>query len=102
MLASITRSNCLGTRTMQPTFPLPDYFGRRRHWRLSKLLDYERQLAGLAPQLEPSDHTAERFLTAAHVRERYNVPDMWIWRRIKDAEQAAERGQEGAEQAQAA
>ncbi len=72
---------------MEPAFPLPCYFGRRRHWRLSELLAYERQLARLPPG-EDSDPVAEKFLTAGQVRERYGVSDMWLWRRIRDTEHA--------------
>jgi predicted DNA-binding transcriptional regulator AlpA len=71
---------------MEPNFPQPVYFGRRRHWRLSDLLNYERGLTGLSP-LELADPVAERWLTAAQVRERYGVSDMWIWRRIHSAYQ---------------
>jgi hypothetical protein len=64
---------------MEPCFPAPVYFGKRRHWRLSNILDYERRLAGLPP-LE-HDPAAERWLTAAQMRERFGVSDMWLWRR---------------------
>ena len=69
---------------MEPRFPSPVYFGKRRHWALSAVLDYERALAGLPP-LE-HDPAAERWLTAAQMRERYSVSDMWLWRRTAEAD----------------
>jgi predicted DNA-binding transcriptional regulator AlpA len=70
---------------MAPQFPQPTYFGKRRHWRLSDVLAYERALSGLPPlNVDPA---AERWLTAAQVRERYGMSDMWIWRRINAAQQ---------------
>jgi hypothetical protein len=71
-------------------FPQPTYFGKRRHWRLSELLAYERELAGLPP--EQPDPTAEVFLTAAQVRARYGgVSQMWLHRRLvrEDARERA-------------
>ena len=70
---------------MDPRFPTPVYFGKRRHWRLSDVLAYERALAGLPP-LEQHDPADERWLTAAQMRERYGVSDMWLWRRTAEAE----------------
>ena len=62
-------------------FPKPVYFGRRRHFRLSELIAYERDRAGLPPA--PVDERAEVFLTAAQVRARYgDVSDMWLHRRL--------------------
>jgi hypothetical protein len=63
--------------------------GKRRHWKLSELLAYERALSGLPAGAE-GDPTAERYLSARQVRERYNVSDMWIWRRINPVEQTGE------------
>ena len=67
---------------MTQQFPRPIYFGRRRHWRLSEVLNYERALAGLPPLQH--DPAAERWLTAAQMRERYGVSDMWLWRRTAE------------------
>lgn len=72
----------------KPKFPAPIYMGRHRHWRLSKLLSYEAELAGLPapPPLDPAD---ERYLTSAQVRERYgNVSDMWLHRRKAERDSA--------------
>lgn len=66
-----------------PPFPKPTYFGRRRHWKLSDLLAYERALKG-EPTPELPDPAAERYLTARQVCERYGVSDMWLWRRIAE------------------
>ena len=68
---------------MKPDFPTPTIFGRQRHWRLSDLLAYERALSGepVPDQLPAAD---ERYLTASQVRERYNVSDMWLHRRLKE------------------
>ena len=75
---------------MTAKFPAPTHFGRQRHWRLSDLLRYEAAAVGNpSPDvLAPSD---ERYLTAAQVRQRYGVSDMWIWRRLaeRDAEPEA-------------
>src|SRR4051812_43115702 len=67
-----------------PQFPRPVYFGKRRHWSSHDVLNFERQLAGLSP-LQP-DPVNERWLTAAQIRERYNVSDMWLWRRTAGGE----------------
>ena len=64
-----------------PVFPSPTIFGRQRHWRLSDLLVYEAVAAG-RPKPEPLDPAEECYLTAAQVRNRYGVSDMWIWRRL--------------------
>jgi len=67
---------------LAPAFPDPVYFGARRHWALSALVAYERELAGLPP--EPFDPNQEQFLTAAAVRKRYgNVSAMWLHRRLQ-------------------
>jgi hypothetical protein len=74
---------------MEPSFPTPVYFGKRRHWRMSDVLNYERALAGLSPL--PTDPTEERWLTAAQLRARYGgVSDMWIWRRTAGADRQPE------------
>jgi hypothetical protein len=63
-----------------PQFPGAIYFGARRFWRLSDLIAYERELAGLPP--EPLSPAAEIYLSAAQVRARYGgVSDMWLRRR---------------------
>ena len=64
-----------------PAFPAPDFFGKQRRWRLSELLAYENAVAG-RPSTESFDVSNERYLTAAQVRERYQVSDMWIHRRL--------------------
>jgi|RhiMetdeSRZDD1v2_1073273.scaffolds.fasta_scaffold841638_2 hypothetical protein len=77
-----------GRSPMKPPFPKPVYFGRRRHFRLSELVAYERELAGLPP--EPTDPSTETFLTAAQVRARYGgVSDMWLHRRLAERDGAA-------------
>jgi hypothetical protein len=73
---------------MEPPFPTPAYFGKRRHWRLSDVLAYERALAGLPPL--PVDPAEERWLTAADMRRRFGVSDMWLWRRTAGAERVPE------------
>jgi hypothetical protein len=69
---------------MEPPFPTPVYFGKRRHWALSRLVNWERDKAGL-PLIAP-DPADERWLTAAQVRERYGVSDMWLYRRTAGAD----------------
>ena len=71
-----------------PTFPAPDYFCKRRRWPLSKLLAYESAITGQPPP-EPLDASEERYLTAAQVRERYQVSDMWLHRRLGERASAA-------------
>ena len=72
----------------EPPFPPPKFkAGMRRHWKLSDLLEYEAAAAGEEPP-EPLPPDKERFLTAKQLRERYGVSDMWIWRRLKLAEEA--------------
>jgi hypothetical protein len=65
------------------------YEGKRRYWRESAVLNYERALEGLSPlQVEPAK---DRLLTAAQVRERFGgVSDMWLWRRTAGAERQPE------------
>lgn len=64
------------------SFPQPRYFGTRRLWPLSELVNWEREQAGL-PALE-SDPADEQWRTAAQVRKRYGgVSDMWLWRRTR-------------------
>jgi len=66
---------------MEPPLASPTYFRRRRYWRLSDVINYERALAGLPPH-GPLDPAEERWLTAAQMRERFGrVSDMWLWRR---------------------
>ncbi len=65
---------------MQPLFPQPERFGHQRRWRLSALIAYEHEVEGKQPPA--ADAAADRFLTAAQVRERYQVSDMWLWRRL--------------------
>jgi hypothetical protein len=60
--------------------PRPRYRNKRRYWAQSEIINAERAEAGLPP-IE-ADPAAERWLTAAPVRHRYGVSDMWIWRRI--------------------
>ena len=44
----------------------------------------QRAEAGLPPiEFDPAD---EQWLTAAQMRERYGVSDMWLWRRTAGAE----------------
>ena len=68
---------------MKIDFPSPTVFCRQRHWRLSDLLSYEAAAAGL-PEPGPLDPADELYLTAAQVRKRYGVSDMWIWRRLAE------------------
>jgi hypothetical protein len=64
----------------KPLFPKPTYFGRERRWRLSEIINYERELTELPPL--PFDPATERWLTASQLRVRFgDVSDMWIWRR---------------------
>jgi hypothetical protein len=70
------------------SFPLPIKFGDRNHWRLSDLIRYENELAGLPPP-EPIDPRDEVFLTTAQVRKRYgSVSPMWVHRRVAAAKAA--------------
>jgi hypothetical protein len=72
---------------MKPAFPSPTVFCRQRHWRLSDLLSYEAATAGL-PKPDPLNPADELYLTAAQVRKRYSVSDMWIWRRLSERNSA--------------
>lgn len=64
---------------MNPQFPSPVYDGKRRRWRESAVINFDRALEGLEPiERDPAD---ERWLNSAQIRERYGVSDMWIWRR---------------------
>ena len=74
---------------MTPTFPPPEFFGKRRRWRLSELVRYERALAGEPAPDHPVDAADERYLTSAQVRERYQVSDMWLHRRLNQRSSAA-------------
>jgi hypothetical protein len=66
-------------------FPSPLYEGKRRYWRESSVINFERALEGLPPlEIEPSK---DRLLTAAQVRTRFGgVSDMWLWRRTAGAD----------------
>src|SRR4051812_3367494 len=79
---------------MEPRFPIPIYTAKRRRWRLSEVLDYERALAGLPPLQH--DPAAERWLTAAQMRERFGASDMWLWRRTVGAERQHHKSRAGA------
>jgi hypothetical protein len=71
---------------MKLRFPHPRYREKRRYWALSDVLNYERAEAGLPPiKVDPAD---ERWLTAAQMRERYGVSDMWLWRRTSTTKQS--------------
>jgi hypothetical protein len=72
---------------MTARLPHPTYFNRERRWRLSELLPYEAALAGEPPP-PPLPPEQERWLTAAQLRDRLSVSDMWIWRRLQEAEAA--------------
>jgi hypothetical protein len=68
--------------------PAPIYEGKRRRWRVSLIINYERALDGLPPlEFDPAE---ERWLTAAQLRERLNVSDMWLWRRTAGANRQVE------------
>jgi hypothetical protein len=69
-------------------FPAPEYFGKRRRWRLSSLIAYESALAGMLPP-ELLDAAEEQYLTAAQVRKRYQVSDMWLHRRRSESAESA-------------
>jgi hypothetical protein len=78
------------TESTEPDFPTPTLLGKRRHWRLSDLIKYENHLSG--QQSVELDPAVERWLTAAQVRERFQVSDMWLWRRTTGvARQAAKK-----------
>ena len=72
---------------MTARLPRPKYFKRERRWRLSELLVYEAALAGEPPP-PPLSPEQERWLTAAQLRHRLSVSDMWISRRLQEAEAA--------------
>lgn len=71
----------------EPKFPDPTYMGRTRRWKLSEVLSYERACAGFPP-LPPPAAVDEIYLTAAQLRQRLGVSDMWIWRRCQQKEAA--------------
>jgi hypothetical protein len=49
--------------------PAPTYDGNRRRWRVSAIINFEREQDGLPPlQFNPAD---ERWLTSAQLRERF-------------------------------
>ena len=64
--------------------PAPTYDGNCRRWRVSAIINFEREQDGLPPlQFNPAD---ERWLTSAQLRERFGgVSDMWLWRRTAGA-----------------
>ena len=68
--------------------PKPRYRNGRRYWPQSEVINAERAEAGLPP-IEP-DPATERWLTAAQMRERYGVSDMWLWRRTVGDERQPE------------
>lgn len=73
-----------------PPFPMPTFrTGKRRYWKLSGLRNWEAE-AGGEELPEPLAPEAEKFLTSKQVRERYGVSDMWIWRRLELAREAAD------------
>ena len=69
----------------EPALPTPVYFGTRRAWRLSEIIKFERELAGLPP-LPPADPAEETWITASQLRARFGgVSDMWLHRRLARA-----------------
>lgn len=64
----------------EPKLPEPIYIGKRRRWKLSEIVNYERACANLPP-LDAPNQVDETYLTAAQLRQRFGVSDMWIWRR---------------------
>ena len=79
----------------KPVFPAPAYFGRQRAWKLSALLAYEAALDGL-PAPDPLPPEREKFFTAAMVRSRYGVSDMWLHRREVERRDVERRATEAA------
>lgn len=78
-----------------PRLAQPIYIGRLRYWKLSDIVNYERELHGEPPLPDP-DPADERYLSAAQLRHRFgDVSDMWIWRRLHEAD-AARSEQEAA------
>lgn len=72
----------------EPKFPDPTYIGRTRRWKLSEVLAYEAACAGLPP-VPLSSPVDEVYLSAAQIRQRLNVSDMWLWRRCHASTEAA-------------
>jgi hypothetical protein len=70
------------------TLPPPRYRNNRRFWAQSEVINAERAEAGLPPI--DFDPAAERWLTAAQMRERYGVSDMWLWRRAAERDHQPE------------
>jgi hypothetical protein len=65
--------------TPEPRFPQPTWDGPRRRWAESAIVNYDLARQGLPPiQRDPAD---ERWLTSAQIRQRYQVSNMWLWRR---------------------
>lgn len=77
------------SKTAAPAFPAPVRLGDRKYWALSVLIAYEAALAGRPPP-DPLPPEQERFLSTAKVKERYDVSDMWIWRRLAENERETE------------
>jgi hypothetical protein len=76
--------------TGRPPFPQPTYFYKRRRWKLSEIVNYERACAELPPiEVDPLDDV---WLTSAQVRERFNASSMWLWRHTTGARRQAEAG----------
>lgn len=75
---------------MTARLPRPKYFGRERRWKLSDILAWEAALTGEVspPPLPPEK---EKWFTAAQLRDRLSVSDMWLWRRRRERELAEQR-----------
>ena len=70
----------------EPRFPTPRRVRGRKFYSLNSIINYERALAGLPPvALDPAE---ERWLPSRQVRDRFDVSDMWLWRREREAEAA--------------
>jgi hypothetical protein len=73
----------------EPVFPDPTFFGPIRKWLLSEILQYEAACAGKPPP-SPLPPEFDVWLTAAQIRRRLSVSDMWLNRRSpKNRAQAA-------------
>ena len=73
----------------EPEFPDPAFFGPIRKWLFSAILEYEAACAGKPPPT-PLPPEYDVWLTAAQIRKRLGVSDMWLNRRSpKNRAQAA-------------
>ena len=68
-------------------FPAPTFIAKRRYWSKGDIRRYRAALRGEEHSPLPDD---EAMINARQVRAEFaNCSDMWLWRRLREAQAAA-------------